>query len=273
MTKVEQVFKALRTDYVAIAMLVALLNGVVAFLIVFGIISFFPLINITLVSSTMMHILLSVLIGFAVFIWSAIFRILNFSYVVLEKDVRNLEDVLHTAQQYKNKQNALKEELFKELEHRAADTSTSEIIPYHTILKKSMFIFVLAVVLLSIHHAPRFDTPNMNDLLPQFVKDTQSRFGIDDRATTEIRDDDSIYGDATDRTQLERESIRLRLHSGATGGDLDNLQQMHPQQPFENLFEPSNIQAIVEHTEVQQLPQERSLTLARLYSREVRQLQ
>lgn len=270
MTSIDRIFAAVRMDYAASAFLHAILRSTIVFLalyLLFTLPTAFG-INFTLLGITY-DLFISGVIAIIVFSISFFIKLSQFSFVDLERRIPAVKDILHTAKEYRRKNNPFKDYLFEELRDAASSSSTGGFINPSLLMRQITVIVVLSIALVGFHAVSDTITAKLKDIIPQFISDYQRRSTSPGSPQIELLNDDSIYGAPSQIIEIQRNAKELRLQAGSTGGNFDETTSFYDQ-TFDRIYETQHIEAIVEHTQVQKLPKD--VELARTYSLKLREL-
>ena len=257
------------TDYIKGIALLALLDALIAFFIV-RIITYITSIRKILpdLLGVPADLWVALVIGLIVFAWRASKKAAAYSVNDIETRIPALGEMLTTLKDTLTMNNPAVEEFRKDVLKTAKHANTARLIPLRKITIRMGVVFLLMILfgfLPLMAHFLDF-VPNELPLPDDLLYLRQYQGPID---TVEIKDDESIYGEATPMTPGTHD-LELTVDMGIGGGDLTNPMAWQNDAPRDPLAYRGAVGAVIDDPAVEELPVE--YELAKAYNLKIKQI-
>lgn len=212
--RVEKLLKRLRREFIKVNLIQAALDSILIFLSL-NIVLF--LLNVTLVTEALHYRILAALtFNFMIADW--VYRSRKYRLEIYEEQNPQLQEILRTARDNLENQNIVSQAMFDDLMERARSVTSESIIPGEQILKKIVFIGILAFLTALSGIVDYQIQQESQEILQQLDPDEIFSEDEDDI----LKNASEIYGEERDVEAVSTD-LEINITGQASGGEMNPL--------------------------------------------------
>jgi len=257
MSRIKELFRALRWEVFKIVILDCLLDSVIAFILLYIIVSFFNL-----------PLVIAPVVALVFFIGYIVFKMSRLKLKDVEEKNPSIKEILRTANDNIEETNFVALALFEDLIHRVKNISSGSMVKHWRVLIKIVSIFAICFVMVLM--ASKNVNIDKIDLSPlkigkyaRATKAAQEIFGIEFNESTDIYGNSHI-------AKLGTEEVTLKINPSLNEVDLSKVKDVEEKEFEEGMF-PFDITAVSDSPSEEKAPEEADLAIA--YNVKIRELE